>query len=577
MTRLLIERDVECPMRDGVILRADVYRPDGPGPFPVLLQRTPYGKGFSSLDQAVIFASRGYAVVIQDTRGRWASEGVHYPMRDEFEDGYDAVEWAGAQSWSNGKVGMFGGSYVGFTQWAAAIMRPPSLKAIFAAVTFGDTYEHLIYPGGAFAVGVAMSWSLGAGIPVALERTGVPETEKTEWIAKMIAALDSMAPGDAFRYLPLEKHPLLSHEGLYPFFPDCVLHPLRDDHWRSMSITDRYGQIQVPAYHLGGWYDIFTQGTLHNYTEVRRSGGSERARRGQKLIMGPWLHGPLNGLVGEVDFGFRASAIMVDIVGLHLRWFDYWLKGEQNGIMDEPPVRLFVMGRNEWRDEDAWPLSRAVDTPYYLHSSGRANTLHGDGTLGPASPGVEAVDTYVYDPRNPVPTRGGGLCCWQAALPGGAFDQREIEARPDVLVYTSPPLDADTEVTGPLSVHLWAATSAPDTCFAAKLVDVGPCGYARNVADGIIRAACRDNTTELVPVPRGEPLEYVIDLAATSNAFLAGHRIRVEISSSNYPRFTRHPNALELASSEADLRPAIQAIYHDSEHPSHIVLPVVPA
>jgi hypothetical protein len=309
---------------------------------------------------------------------------------------------------------------------------------------------------------------------------------------------------------------------------------------------------------------------------MRANGGSGRARAHQRLLIGPWLHGPMSGLVGEVDFGVRASADLVLPDELQLRWFDCWLKGEENGILDEPPIRLFVMGENAWRTEHEWPLARTRYTRYYLHSGGAANTLHGDGALSPEAPSDEPVDTYVYDPRNPVPTRGGGLCCWQAALPPGAYDQREVEARPDVLVYSTAPLERDLEVTGPLEVHLWAATSAPDTDFTAKLVDVGPCGYARNVQDGIVRARYRLSPQEARPIEPGAAYEYTIDLQATSNLFLAGHRIRVEIASSNFPRYDRNPNTGHPAGANAELWPATQTILHDAAHPSYIVLPVVP-
>ncbi|MDI7277359.1 MAG: CocE/NonD family hydrolase, partial [Anaerolineae bacterium] len=259
-----------------------------------------------------------------------------------------------------------------------------------------------------------------------------------------------------------------------------------------------------------------------------------------------------------------------------LRWFDYWLKGIDNGIVDEPPLSIFVMGDNCWRTEHEWPLARTQYTRYFLHSGGAANSLHGDGSLSLERPSIEPVDTYVYDPRHPVPTRGGGLCCSPAALAAGAFDQRPIEARPDVLVYTSELLAQDLEVTGPLSVELWAATSAVDTDFAAKLVDVYPCGYARNVQDGIIRARYREGVERPAPVSPGEACRYTIDLGVTSNVFKAGHRIRVEISSSNFPRFDRNPNTGCLARQECDLRPAMQTILHDAEHPSHVVLPVIP-
>jgi putative CocE/NonD family hydrolase len=261
---------------------------------------------------------------------------------------------------------------------------------------------------------------------------------------------------------------------------------------------------------------------------------------------------------------------------IQLRWFDYWLKDEDNGIVDEPPIRLFVMGENVWRSEHEWPLARTQYTAYYLHSGGAANTLQGDGTLDLVEPSDEAVDTYVYDPRNPVPTHGGGLCCWQAALAPGAYDQREVEIRPDVLVYSSAQLEQDLEVTGPIEVHLWAATSARDTDFTAKLVDVYPCGYARNVQDGILRARYRASHEEEQLVIPGDVNEYAIDLSVTSNVFKAGHRIRLEISSSNYPRFDRNPNTGHPVGQDAELRTATQTILHDAAHPSHIVLPVIP-
>lgn len=575
-TRIIVERNVEAAMRDGVILRANVYRPDVPEKLPVLLQRTPYNKDASAADFALLSAERGYAVVIQDTRGRWASDGEHYPMRDEFEDGYDTVQWVAAQPWANGKVGMWGGSYVGWTQWAAALMRPPALKAIFPLVTFTDLYADLLHPGGAFALGVLASWSLAAGASMAILRKDASAEEKARLTDELADALDGLAKGTTFRTLPISAMPLVSRTDLVRGYSDFVSHPRRDAFWDRFDIRRRIGQIAVPAYHLGGWYDIFADGTVQNYVDMRRSAATEEARRGQKLIMGPWLHGPLNGLVGEVDFGYRAGDVSVFHYGIMWRWFDYWLKGEANGIMDEPPVRIFVMGRNRWRDENEWPLARTVYTPCYLHSAGRANTLNGDGALSFEKPASEAPDQYQYDPRDPVPTRGGGLCCWAAALAAGAFDQRAIEAREDVLVYTSAFLERDLEVTGPISVRLWASSSAADTDFTAKLVDVYPCGYARNVADGIVRARFRRGTHEEHPLTPGAIEEYTLDLGPTSTVFLAGHRLRLEISSSNFPRFERNPNTWHDVASEQEMVVAKQTIYHDAQHPSHIVLPIIP-
>ena len=336
-------------------------------------------------------------------------------------------------------------------------------------------------------------------------------------------------------------------------------------------MTCPYDAIDIPVFHVGGWYDIFAAYTVRDFAGIRDAGNTR-----QKLLIGPWTHGSYDGLAGETDFGLQASGALVLPDELQLRWFDYWLKGVDNGVMDEPPVRIFVMGDNRWRSEDEWPLARTQFTRFYLHSGGAANSLAGDGALSTDAPSEEPVDSFVYDPRNPVPTRGGGLCCWRAALPPGAYDQREIEARPDVLVYTTPALERDVEVTGPLEVHLWAATSAPDTDFTAKLVDVGRCGYARNIQDGIIRARYRASLAQAEPVRPGEVYEYTIDLGATSNVFKAGHRIRLEISSSNFPRFDRNPNTGGATGEGSEWRTALQTVLHGAEHPSHVVLPLIP-
>ena len=574
--KVIVERDVEAVMRDGTILRANVYRPDVSERLPVLLQRTPYGKDFSGVDFCMLSAGRGYVVVVQDTRGRWASDGQHYPFRDEFNDGYDTVEWAAAQPWANGKVGMWGGSYVGFTQWAAAATCPPSLVTIFPWVTFTDTYGQVLQPGGALALGVAVSWFLGAGVSMAILRMDATAEEKAKLQEQLYDALDGMATGKTFRALPLSAIPLLSREDLARPFLDFVAHSGRDAFWAQFDATDRLSKITASAYHLGGWYDIFAKATTDTYAAMVRSAATETARKGQKLIMGPWLHGPLNGLVGDVDYGARGSDMAVLSSEIMWRWFDYWLKGIDNGILSEPPVRIFVMGKNCWREENEWPLARAVYTPWYLHSAGKANTLNGDGALSAGRPAREPQDRYTYDPYDPVPTRGGGLCCWQAALPGGAFDQRQVEERKDVLVYTSALLEQDLEVTGPLKVVLWAASSAVDTDWTAKLVDVHPCGYARNLADGIVRARYRHGASKAQPLKPGAVEEYVIELGPTSNVFLAGHRIRLEISSSNFPHYDRNPNTGRAAASEEDMVSAAQTVYHDAQHPSHILLPIIP-
>lgn len=571
MTRtILVERDVEVPMRDGVILRADIYRPSAAERLPVLLERTPYGKGFSEPGFALMAAERGYVVVVQDTRGRWSSEGDGYPFVHEKEDGYDTVQWAAQQEWCDGQVGMYGVSYVGYTQWAAAAERPPALKTMIPAVTFCKPYD-FVYEGGAFMLGASVSWGLMAGGSMALQRQEMSAEAREQWMLRFIQAVDGMTYRSTFNTLPLDQMPVIGKDGLVTYFADLLSHPRYDHFWKKIDCP--YEAMSMPIFHLGSWYDIFLGTTLKDYVRIHSQGASPR----QKLVVGPWTHANFDNLVGEVDFGVQASWMFVLPEEEQLRWFDYWLKGEENGILQEPPVRLFVMGRNYWRNEHEWPLARTKYIPYYLHSAGGANSLHGDGGLSPEPPGEENTDSLIYDPREPVPTHGGGLCCWDAALKSGAYDQREIEQRQDVLVYTTPPLERDLEVTGPLQVNLWAASSALDTDFTAKLVDVHPDGFARNLADGILRASCRNSLSLPELLEPGEVYPLVIDLAATSNVFLAGHRIRLEISSSNYPRFARNPNTGQSHGEASELATARQTIYHDHLHPSHILLPVIEA
>jgi hypothetical protein len=462
---------------------------------------------------------------------------------------------------------MFGGSYVGYTQLAAAATQPPALKAIAPLVTFFDVYDW-VYPGGALALGVIVSWGLTAQAQMGIMKLN-DEEEKARLTNDLIDAIDGMTTGETFCHRPLASMEFIGRDGIMPFLHMMLEHPTRTDpFWRRLRVDP--ASIEVPAFSIGGWYDIFAAHTTQDFAALQQVSAMNH-----KLLMGPWLHGPLSGLVGEVDFGFRAYDASVLLDEQQLRWFDHWLKGEENNVTEEAPVRIFVMGENHWRDEPSWPLERAQPTPYYLHSRGSANSHLGDGILTTGKPGDEPVDTYVYDPRNPVPTQGGGLCCWASALPAGAFDQREVEKRPDVLVYTSPILEEDLEVTGSVIVNLWAATSAPDTDFTAKLVDVGSCGFARNVTDGIIRARYRRTTDRAEKVIPHDAARYEINVGPTSNVFKAGHRIRLEISSSNFPRFARNPNTGAPVGESADQQPAVQTVLHDAAHPSHVILPVV--
>ena len=573
---LQVSTNVAIPMRDGVRLYADVYRPDGPGPFPVILQRTPYNKTLAraTLDPLKA-AEHGFAVVIQDTRGRYTSEGEFYAFRDEPLDGYDTVEWAAAQPWSSGNIGMFGSSYVGATQWLAAKTQPPHLSAIMPRITASNYHEGWAYQGGAFELGFNVSWTMLQLTLANFQNLGARLDLSPERRQALLETVDAMDP--AFRILPLKSFPHLQ-DGLADYFYDWLAHPSYDDYWKQWCIEDSHHQISTPAYHIGGWYDIFLGGTIRNYLGMRERGATEDARRGQKLIIGPWLHGtaPGPGITGEHYFGLGSDPLSIDLDGMHFRWFDYWLKGIDNGILDEPPVRIFVMGDNVWRDESDWPLQRAQSVNYYFHSQGKANSLRGNGTLSPQAPADEPPDAFLYNPADPVPTQGGPLCCNAYFLPNGAFDQREIEAREDVLVYSTPPLERDIEVTGPVTVTLWAATSAMDTDFTAKLVDVCADGCARNLTEGIIRARYRESTSVPSPVEPGEVYRYTIDLWATSNVFKQGHQIRVEVSSSNFPRFDRNTNTGNTIAEDTGFKPAMQTILHNAQYPSHITLPIVP-
>jgi putative CocE/NonD family hydrolase len=370
--------------------------------------------------------------------------------------------------------------------------------------------------------------------------------------------------------VPLETMDATELQRYAPAYFEMLAHPSYDAYWETFDIERRHREFGVPAFHLTGWYDTLLNGTIRNFVGLRNHARSARAQSGQRLVIGPWTHARptlQSTRIGDVDFGpnagFELEALMFD-------WFDYWLKDASTGVLSRAPVRLFVMGANVWRDEQEWPLARAVPTAFYFHSGGAANTLAGDGRLSDEQPREEPPDRFVYDPWNPVPTgaRGG-----YSRTPS---DQREVERRDDVLVYTSAPLAASLEVTGPIEVRLWAASSAPDTDFTAKLVDVLPDGTARMLTDGILRARYRRSKTAPVLLTPGQPEEMTIDVGATSNVFGAAHRIRVEISSSNFPRFDRNPNTGEPFARSAALRRAGQTVYHDARHPSRIILPVVP-
>ncbi len=546
--------DIKVPMRDGVNLSADLYLPDAQGPFPTVLIRTPYDNNTAPMiEKGRRLANQGYACVIQDCRGRWDSDGVYYAFQNEGRDGYDTQEWIGGQAWCSGRIGTAGGSYVGTTQWTTAPHRSRFLTCMVPRVTPSDYWESPNYTQGAFQLGVLATWGL---------RTNGRTAQSIEYFNW----------AELFRTLPLVELDRAAGRDL-AFWKDWVGRPTYDDYWRAISNEDKWGEIAAPALNMGGWFDLYSKATFVNFNGLRLGGRTPEARQ-SRLICGPWPHSlSASTKTGDVDFG---AGSMVDLEALELRWFDYWLKGIDNGIVKEPPLRLFLMGINEWRDEGEWPLARTQWQRWYLHSGGRANSLVGDGALTTDTPGDEPTDTFTYDPDFPVPTLGGNNCCSPHIVAWGPYDQRAVEMRGDVLCYTSAPLAEDLEVTGPVKLILYAATDAPDTDWTGKLVDVRPDGYAMSLCDGIVRARYREGRTAPKLPEAGRVYEYEIDLWVTGNVFRKGHRIRAEVSSSNFPRFDRNPNTGGGFGMDAETRTARQAVHHSRAYPSHLVLPVIP-
>lgn len=558
MNQVAIEFDVPVPMRDGVILRADVYRPTGAGPWPVLLQRTPYDKS-SPLAAAQLdlleAVRRGYIVVQQDTRGRFASEGEWLPWAYEHEDGYDTVEWAATLPGSNGKVGMFGGSYTGNTQWSAAVAGAPGLKAIAPQITWCEPADGIFFRGGAIEHGLNIFWSL----MVSLGQLPKVAADTEELFARLGAAItdfDRLAE-TTYWELPSGASPVLARTNL----PDIgVARALRDPASTAEArVAGRHGEVAVPSLNVAGWYDVFLQGTIDNYLAAREQGHTTR------LIVGPWDHyhdmNPRPERIGEVNFGLASVAPPLGdatMTGIQLDWFDRFLPGHPADKEPDTGVDLFVMGVNQWRHEPQWPLERARDTEFFLHPGDRLSTS------APAQ--QDSASSYDYDPADPVPTTGGPLVM-ASAYPSGPLDQQRVESRADVLVFTSDPLTEDLEITGRVTASLFAATDGPSTDWVVRLCDVDEQGTSLNIVDGITR----------VRTESGRVDEHEIDLWSTSIVIKAGHRLRVQVTSSNFPRWDRNLNTGEDPAVATEHRIAHQQIFHDATRPSRLILPVVPA
>ena len=574
------ERNVIVPMRDGTRLATDVFRPNASGRFPVLINRGPYGKdGYVENPHHSVwfFPQHGYVVLSQDCRARFESEGEYYnPLFQEAQDGWDTVEWAARQPWSNGKVATTGQSYLGATQYtlAASNPLPPHLVTMAPVSASSDFHQSWVYH-----TGGAMEWGWMVPYAIFKGRNTLERLGRTDLLAQMDEYV--LPPGNFaqpltepwYRHLPLRDW-IGRLQETAPYLHEYFDQEADGPYWWRINLLKHLEGVKIPMFHVSSWYDIFLEGALNAFQSIQKHGGSELARRNQKLLVGPWAHirpytDPTTGGCGDIDFGPEAA---IELHHFLLRWFDYWLKNIDTGIAQEPPVYIFVMGDNRWRQENEWPLARTQYTRYYLHADGPANTRHGSGTLSTVPPGDEPTDTYVYDPNDPAPTAGGNTLI----IPFGVADQRPVEDRQDVLVYTSEPLDRDLEVTGPIKVHLFAASSAVDTDFTAKLVDVRPDGYAQNLQDGIVRARYRASAAQPSFINPGRVYQYTIDLWSTSQVLKAGHRMRVEISSSNFPRFDRNPNTGAAIGVDSRLATAQQTVYHSAEYPSHIVLPIIP-
>lgn len=552
---------------------ANIFRPVDDGRYPVVVSRLPYGKDtpiqYLVVDP-VALAENGYIVAIQDVRGRFASEGTYGGFEQEFDDGYDTIEWAAGLPGSNGRVGMFGASYFAFTQMAAAASGHPVLKTVAPAVVFDDPLDGMAYRQGALEWGLSAFWYATAMVPAAVMRDLRTDQTFPMRLARMVEDADHLADV-GYWTLPLTEFSPPRRVGLFDYVEQDMAHPLEMQ--RRFSVRPKYPNLSVSGSFTGGWYDIFLKQTIDIYQAFRV------ANRSARLTIGPWTHGNMGSEVGDLNFGMSAHSALLDLretpTARHVRWFDSELKQIENGLMDEPPIKFFTMGENRWQTAAKWPLPNTRYTPWYFHSGGRAQTLHGDGRLSMTLPDNETSDQYVYDPANPVPTLGGNLLM-PAQYRSGPVDQTPTEMRADVLVYTSDPLAKAMEVTGPVSAHLWVCTDARDTDFVVRLTDVHPDGGSFNVVDGIVRMRYRQGMAHAVWAEPGEIYPVEIDLWSTSHVFLPGHRIRVHVTSSSFPRWNRNLNTGASNEETAAMVTARQTIWHDRLHPSHVRLPIIP-
>lgn len=575
-----VEKDVRVPMRDGVTLATDLWIPEG-GPAPTLLVRLPYGKdtllqgAFAAQTNPEIFAllEAGYAVVWQDCRGSFRSPGEFTPFVNEPHDGADTIAWLRQQPWCDGAIGTYGPSYLGFTQWASASQAPEGLRAIVPTVTTTDYYRAPWYSdGGALSWHTVLFWTTMMALYA--EKNALAAGAGDPTILMDVVGLLS-DPRPQLDKLPVSDQPLITK--LMPWWSDWIRHPDRDMYWQDVAVAENFDKITVPALHIGGWFDLFVNDTVRSYTRMKNEGGSIEAREGQRLLIGPWDHICTDGVYPDRQFGITAPPAASEITDVHIRFYDRWLRGRTDALADTAPVRIFVMGIDQWRDEQDWPLIDTQYTEYFLDSDGHAHTSSGDGLLSAERPTREAVDTYSYDPANPVPSIGGRVMLPAAIKGAGPADQRSVESRDDVLCFTTPELDDAVEVTGHISLILHVSSSARDTDFTGKLVDVFPDGRALYLTDGIMRARYRNSLADPESLEPEKVYEITLDLSVTSNVFLPGHRIRLEVSSSNFPRYDRNTNTGGVIAEDTNQAcvVAVNRILHGPNYPSRLILPII--
>jgi putative CocE/NonD family hydrolase len=565
-----IDRNATIEVRDGTKLRADIYRLDDNQKHPVIFLRTPYNKlrsgGSGGYLDVLDTVEKGYIVVIQDVRGRFASEG-EFRRRDlsvvEGTDGYDSVEWIANQPWCDGNVGTSGGSYLAQLQWQTAMENPPHLKAMAPMLSGASTKQDQTMLAGTLNLYRLASW---------VPQQGMDVLNKMEKQAKDVSRMRKILqhalanPEETYNFLPLKDSPLAEFEGMGENMWKEALERANQQNPEAYMDYWLYEKVTVPCYHMDGWYDHHLWATFHNFRSMQEKGGSQRAKAGQHILIGPWLHGQPESVVGQLNFGTSAGGPG----NYTLAFFDKYLCGLDVKL---PTIRYFIMGRNIWQNSDIWPPSYTQMQRFFLHSQGHANTLGGDGLLNQDEPGSEPPDEFVYDPLFPVPTTGGRLVN-QTGMVGGPIDQFHIEKRQDILCYRTKELKEDVEVSGPLDLHLFAATSARDTDFTAKLLDCYPDGRVFNIAEGIIRARFRKSVFKPELVNPGEIYEYIINMGSTSNVFKKGHSIGIDISSSNFPASDRNMNTGNALGEDAQGISATQNIFHQAQYASYIDLPI---